>query len=90
MQLFPMNSQEADLFLKVITMRANIKLLDLLAFFSLHIEPLSCIVIIFHNIKARMNLNFGLIQPLTTELVALEHMKNIVSPCFSFIYIQIR
>ena len=39
--------------------------------------------------KLSMSLNFGQIPSLTIELAALEHMKTILSPGFSAIFIQI-
>ena len=42
------------------------------------------------NIHTRKSaVNFGEIQPLTMQLVALERLKNIVSPGFLFLFIQI-
>ena len=43
MQFYKCIAKKQTFFMKVIIMRANIKLLDLLACFHLHIEPLSYI-----------------------------------------------
>ena len=39
-----MHSEDADLFMKVIIMRANIKLLDLMTCFHYILNPLVCIL----------------------------------------------